>query len=85
MKPDGIANEVWFDDKALLCHTWYARHYGIDSAQTERIDNFINKQNLNHKFKSEPILFKDKFYLAKKPKLIIHFILTKINNLSHTN
>jgi hypothetical protein len=78
MKDDAIANEVLFNNKTLLCHTWYARRYGKDPFQTQRINNYLPQLNLTHSTTVKPIIFNDKFYLIKKPSILFHLVSQKI-------
>lgn len=39
---DGTTTEVYFKDKPICLHTWYARKYNIDNIQTKRIDYAIH-------------------------------------------
>lgn len=45
MNDDGISNHVFYNNKEILCHTWYARSYGINEKHTKRIDSILNKFN----------------------------------------
>jgi len=63
MKPDGIANDVIFNNITILCHTWYARLYGKNKAQTDRIDKYLPESN--SKYLEAPIVFKDRYYFIK--------------------
>jgi hypothetical protein len=46
MDDDGISNYVYYNNKEILCHTWYARSYGINEKHTKRIDSILNKFNV---------------------------------------
>ena len=48
---DGISTIIKINDKPMGIHSWYSRHYGIDEAQTLRIDNCIEWALLNKQCK----------------------------------
>jgi hypothetical protein len=66
MKSDDIANEVIFDGIPILCHTWYARYYGKNIEQTERINSYLPKIEEEAKLNDTTILFKDKYYFINR-------------------
>jgi len=41
MNSDGIANIVYYKEREVLCHTWYARSYGINQKHTGRINEIL--------------------------------------------
>ena len=43
MDSDGISNKVVFNNKEILCHTWYARSYGENEKHTKRINRVVQK------------------------------------------
>jgi hypothetical protein len=45
MNSDGISNYVYFNEKEILCHTWYARSYGNNAKHTKRIDAILSATN----------------------------------------
>lgn len=45
MHEDNISNYVYFTDKIVLCHTWYARSYGNNEKHTKRIDAILSEYN----------------------------------------
>lgn len=63
----------------ILFHTWYARFYGVDTFQTNRINNVLKKGKFNIE-KPQVIIFKDyfhslKFFFYKYFRRIRRFIL----------
>ena len=48
---DGVSTVIKINDKPLGIHSWYSRHYGVDTAQTLRIDNCIEWALLNKQCK----------------------------------
>ena len=64
---DSITNAVYFEDKVLLYHTWYARSYGINKKHTERINKILDLLKFKDKAVSISIVFKHKtFFIIKK-------------------
>lgn len=59
---DQISNTVYFENKILLHHTWYARAYGTNEKHTKRIDTIFNMLNFESNIQVNPIIFKDKWY-----------------------
>jgi len=59
---DGIANDVWFNGKRLLYHTWYARSYGDNRMHTDRINAILATAPQNGTLYIPPIVFKDRFF-----------------------
>ena len=60
MEEDGVSNNVIFNDEIILCHTWYARSYGISEKHTKRINNLLGKDlnfEINRKEQKEKIIF----------------------------
>ena len=41
MQQDGISNKVFFKNKEIFCHTWYARSYGKNEKHTNRINKIL--------------------------------------------
>lgn len=62
---DTITNTVYFKEKILLHHTWYARGYGNNEKHTKRIDSVLQSLNVEYKGIVAPIIYKDKGYYAK--------------------
>ena len=48
MGDDGISNYVLFNNEPILIHTWYARTFGVNETQTNRISSIINKYMPNY-------------------------------------
>lgn len=63
---DEISNAVYYQNKVLLYHTWYARSYGINEKHTKRINKILNKINFEDIETSIPILFKDHTFFIKQ-------------------
>lgn len=64
---DKITNAVYFKDKVLLYHTWYARSYGVNEKHSDRINKIFNMLKFENKVTSEPLVLKDKtFFIIKK-------------------
>lgn len=59
---DQITNTVYFENKILLHHTWYARAYGNNEKHTKRIDTIFNLLNFENGVQVDPIIFKHKWY-----------------------
>ncbi|RTY81371.1 hypothetical protein EKL97_07930 [Flavobacterium sp. LS1P28] len=63
---DKITNAVYFEDKVLLYHTWYARSYGINKKHTVRINKILELLKFENKITQNPIVFKHKtFFIIK--------------------
>ena len=64
---DELATKVYaLDNKPLLIHTWYARAYGKNAAQTKRIDSIIDTyapDSNDHSKEAE--VYKDEFFKYK--------------------
>lgn len=71
MEEDQIANAIYFNNKKIATHTWYARGYKKVERHTKRINTYLkncDNPNFLH-FKK----YKDKSYgLRKKFKKIVH-------------
>jgi len=52
---DDKTTEVYFNDKPVCLHTWYARAYNIDDIQTARIDNAIRYGLTKNKTRFQPL------------------------------
>jgi hypothetical protein len=59
---DQISNTVYFENKILLHHTWYARAYGTSEKHTKRIDTIFDLLNFESNIQVNPVFFKDKWY-----------------------
>lgn len=80
MSEDQITNSVFYKDKLLLYHTWFARAYGINKKHTNRIDKIFELTNFQNNKTYEARIFKDKsFFLIKKMKKMYQRIIRKIN------
>lgn len=76
---DEITNAVYFKEKLLLYHTWYARSYGIHENHTNRINSVFNYINIENEAVENVIIFKDKtFAFRNKIKKIKKKIDMKI-------
>lgn len=76
---DEITNAVYFEDKVLLYHTWYARSYGINKKHTDRINKILELLKFENKIISNPIVFKHKtFFIIKSIKKLYKRMLMKI-------
>lgn len=80
---DDISNAVYFNERVLLYHSWYARSYGINDKHTARINKILDKSEFVYRISTETIVFRDKtfYYKQKINKLIkkIDIKLKKIN------
>ena len=76
---DELATKVYaLDNKPLLIHTWYARAYGKNAAQTKRIDSIIDTyapDSNDHSKEAE--VYKDEFF---KYKLGLRKLKKRIQN-----
>lgn len=76
---DEITNAVYFEDKVLLYHTWYARSYGINKKHTVRIDKILELLKFENKIIPNPIVFKHQtFFIIKSIKKIYKRMLMRI-------
>jgi hypothetical protein len=66
MDDDSISNYVFYNNKEILCHTWYARSYGVNETHTNRIERIFKKLNFEDSVKSKTIIFKDKTFFIKQ-------------------
>lgn len=82
MSTDTIANLVYYKGKELLCHTWYARSYGINERHTHRINEILKARgvlNTSSSSMSKVILFKKTtFALEQKIKKYYNRICRKL-------
>lgn len=63
MADDGISNYVFFKEKEVLCHTWFARSYNVNEKHTKRINEILKKNQLRPALNlSNPIIFKSIFF-----------------------
>ncbi len=67
MLSDEISNELYFENKKILTHTWYARSYGINEKHTKRIDAILNETTnfVNQATSIQYTYFKDRHYTFK--------------------
>jgi hypothetical protein len=76
---DKITNAVYFEDKVLLYHTWYARSYGINKKHTVRIDKILELLKFENKIISNAIVFKHKtFFIIKSIKKVFKRMFMRI-------
>lgn len=76
---DEITNVVYYQNKVLLYHTWYARSYGINKNHTDRIDKILELLKFENKIISNPIVFKHKtFFIIKSIKKVFKRMLMRI-------
>lgn len=79
---DEITNVIYFEDKVLLYHTWYARSYGMNEKHTNRIDKILKKIDFEDLETSKPILFRDKtFFIKQAMSKFYKKIIMKIKNI----
>lgn len=76
---DEITNVVYYQNKVLLYHTWYARSYGINKKHTDRIDKILELLKFENKIISNTIVFKHKtFFLIKSIKKVFKRMFMRI-------
>lgn len=76
---DEITNVVYYQNKVLLYHTWYARSYGINKKHTDRIDKILELLKFENKIISNPIVFKHKtFFIIKSIKKVFKRMFMRI-------
>lgn len=79
MNKDQISNSVLYNSKTFLHHTWFARAYGKNSKQTQRINVLFDLLNPKESKTSKPLIFKDRtFFLRQKIKKISRKIITRL-------
>lgn len=66
MDEDSISNYVCYNNKEILCHTWYARSYGVNEKHTNRIEKIFKKLNFEDVETSNAVIFKDKTFFIKQ-------------------
>ena len=67
MGNDGISNKLYSPEGLeLLTHTWYARSYRENDAQTERIDRLLNTFDFHNDSSEPPIYFRDRNFRLRK-------------------
>jgi hypothetical protein len=82
---DSITNAVYFEDKVLLYHTWYARSYGVNKKHTDRINKILELLKFENKVISTPIVFKHKtFFIIKRFRKLRQRILMRIQKILNT-
>ncbi len=83
MCDDMIANEVYCENKKLLCHTWYARSYGVNKKHTDRINIILNANGVENNIEAnlkDVILFKKQwFFIQKRIKKYYKYLIMKLN------
>ena len=76
---DQITNAVYFKDKLLLYHTWYARSYGVNKKHTDRINAILELLKFENKEISKAIVFKHKtFFIIQKVRKLKKRIMMRI-------
>lgn len=76
---DSITNTVYFENKILLHHTWYARSYGINRKHTDRINKILEILKFKNKEVLSPIVFKHKtFFITKRVRKLHNRLLMRI-------
>jgi membrane-associated HD superfamily phosphohydrolase len=78
MESDGLANTVCYNDVAFLTHTWYARNYNKDPENTKRIDGYLPKLSNEGRLKTNPIIFKNKYFILKRPYRILKDLINQV-------
>lgn len=83
MHADGISNTVLINNEVFLCHTWYARSYGVNKKQTKRINNLLSEVNIDltsSKIDNDITIFKDvNFAKRQKRKKLFRKIKNKLS------
>jgi len=83
MLDDGISNSIVFNNKEFAYHTWYARSYNVNEKHTHRINNILNKLNIDvnsKKYDVDIVIFKDSlFYFRMKLKKLYKRIVNRLN------
>lgn len=76
---DKITNTVYFEDKVLLYHTWYARSYGINAKHTDRINTILKILKFENKETSNAVVFKHKsFFIFNRSRKMYKRIMMRI-------
>lgn len=79
---DSISNAVYFDDKVLLYHTWYARSYGVNKNHTDRINKILKLLKFENKTIPKPIVFKHKtFFIIKRFRKLSQRIMMRLDKI----
>ena len=79
MEPDAIANTIYFNNKQIAVHTWYARAYGKNEKHTQRIDYYLQKFKVVGTAKVHYTMYKKyTFALVKKVEKLLRKIHTKL-------
>lgn len=79
---DAITNAVYFEDKVLLYHTWYARSYGVNKKHTDRINKILELLKFENKVVPQPIVFKQKtFFIIKSVRKLCKRIVMRIQTI----
>lgn len=79
---DAITNAVYFEDKVLLYHTWYARSYGVNKRHTDRINAILELLKFENKSSSQPIVFKHKtFFIIRKYRKLRQRIIMRLDKI----
>ena len=64
MDDDGISNYVYYNQKEILCHTWYARSFGTNEKHTKRIELILEK-TIQSDIETKESIVKTVFYKKK--------------------
>lgn len=76
---DAITNAIYFENKILLYHTWYARSYGINRKHTDRINKILELLKFKNDEVSKPIVFRHKtFFIVKSIRKLHNRLLMRI-------
>jgi hypothetical protein len=79
---DSITNAVYFEDKVLMYHTWYARSYGINKKHTDRINRILEILKFENKEILVSVVFKHKyFFIVRKFRKLNKRILMRIQSI----
>ncbi len=83
MCDDMITNEVYYENKKLLCHTWYARSYGVNKKHTDRINIILDANGVESNVEADYkdiIIYKNQwFYIQKLIKKYFKYLIMKLN------
>ncbi|MDO5970555.1 hypothetical protein Q4Q35_12130 [Flavivirga aquimarina] len=82
MCSDMIANDVYYENKKLLCHTWYARSYGENKKHTDRINVILNANGVENNIETDfmdVIIYKKRwFYMQKLIRKYYKYLIMKL-------
>jgi hypothetical protein len=81
-KEDSITNAVYFEDKVLLYHTWYARSYEVNKKHTDRINRILQMLKFENKDVVVAVVFKHRyFFIVHKLRKLNKRILMRIRGI----